>query len=232
MNADMKPRGFPLWTKLLLTGYLAVLVPFYWKEYGPTNFLYFCDVAILMSLVAIWTERSLWASMPAVGILIPQAVWCIDFTIGLFGGQWLKMTDYMFDEEISLFARGLSFFHFWLPFLLVWMVWRLGYDRRAFAAWSVLAIALLLICWLLMPAPPAPFDNKNLPVNINYVYGLDDKQAQTWMHPTAWFALLVVGLPLIVYLPTHLALRWAFPKPHGRGDAAPDVPAPSLPLAA
>ena len=41
------------------------------------------------------------------------------------------------------FARGLSFFHFWLPFFLVYLVWRIGYDRRAFAAWTTLACVLL-----------------------------------------------------------------------------------------
>ncbi len=41
------------------------------------------------------------------------------------------MTDYMFKHENSLFLRGLSLFHGWLPFLLVYLVWQLGYDRRA-----------------------------------------------------------------------------------------------------
>ena len=44
--------------------FVAVLVPVYLRDYGPTNFLYFCDVALLMTLVAIWTESSLWASAP------------------------------------------------------------------------------------------------------------------------------------------------------------------------
>ncbi len=43
------------------------------------------------------------------------------------------MTDYMFKHENSLFLRGLSLFHGWLPFLLVYLVWKLGYDRRALA---------------------------------------------------------------------------------------------------
>jgi hypothetical protein len=32
----------------------------------------------------------------------------------------------MFDENRSLFLRGLSFFHSWLPFLLIFLVKRLG----------------------------------------------------------------------------------------------------------
>jgi hypothetical protein len=61
-----------------------------------------------------------------------------------------------------------------------------------------------------MPAPPAPADNPNLSVNINYVYGLSDNGPQTWMPPMAYLALLLVGLPICVFLPTHLILRNVF----------------------
>ena len=71
--------------KVLYTAFLCVLVPYYWNAYGPTNFLYFCDVALFMTLVALWRGSSLWASMPAVGILLPQAVWMVDFLGGFFG---------------------------------------------------------------------------------------------------------------------------------------------------
>src|SRR5262249_17518996 len=104
----------------------------------------------------------------------------------------------------------LSLFHLWLPLLLVWLVWRLGYDRRAFLTWTVVAWVLLLICFYLMPAPPAPSDNPNLPVNINYVYGLSDKQPQDWMPQWLYFALLVVVLPVVSRLPTHLVLQKVF----------------------
>jgi hypothetical protein len=200
----------PLWVKLLYTAFAVVLVPFYLHTYGPTNFLYFCDVALLMALVAVWKEDSLWASMPAVGILLPQALWMVDFLGGLIGLRVVGMTAYMFDPGIALFARGLSLFHFWLPLFLLWILWRIGYDRRAFLAWTLLAWALILICYFLMPAPPAPLDNPNLPVNINYVYGLSDEKPQAWMSPLAYLGLMIVGLPVCVFLPTHLVLLAVF----------------------
>jgi hypothetical protein len=40
------------------------------------------------------------------------------------------MTSYMFNPHSALFLRGLSLFHGWLPFLLCYLVFRLGYDRR------------------------------------------------------------------------------------------------------
>lgn len=202
------PR-IPLSLKLVFTAFMLVLVPFYWVTYGPTNFLYFCDVAMFFTLVAVWTDSRLLASMPAVGLIVPQLVWCIDFVAGCFGVTLLGMTAYMFDPGIPLFARGLSSFHAWLPFLLVFLVSRLGYDRRAFWYWTVLSWALLGFCWLFMPAPPPDPAQPNVPVNINYVYGFSDAAAQTLMPQWAWLALLFLGLPMLVFWPTHKLLnRW------------------------
>src|SRR4051812_47998742 len=155
-GAPAKPRRLPLGCKLLLTAFVAVLVPYYWATYGPTNFLYFCDMALLITLIAIWMESPLLASMPAVGILLPQALWCIDFLCVLVGLRVIGLTDYMFNPDLSFVARGLSFFHFWLPFVLLWLVWRLGYDRRALLGWTGLAWVLMLISFFLLPAPPPP----------------------------------------------------------------------------
>jgi hypothetical protein len=201
----------PLWVKLVYTAFVAVLVPFYWKAYGPTNFLYFCDVALLMGLVAVWTEHSLWASAPLTGILVVQLVWMVDFLAGAIGHPLTGMTDYMFDENNTLFTRGLSFFHFWLPWFLMYLVWRLGYDRRAWLTWTLITWVLLLVCYFLMPAPPPPSDNMNLPVNINYVYGMSDTAPQQMMEGWLWFLLEMILLPFAICLPTHLFLCWLFP---------------------
>jgi hypothetical protein len=203
----------PLLVKVLYTAFVALLVSKYWVDYGPTNFLYFCDVALLMTVPALWLESSLLASMALVGIGLAQVLWQVDYLGGLFGFHVVGLTEYMFDARKEFFLRALSFFHFWLPLLLLFVVWRLGYDRRAFAAWTILACVLVLISYFLMPAPPPPVDNPNQPVNINYVHGLSDEKAQTWMPPLAWLGLLLIGLPLCLYLPAHLALRRVFPAP-------------------
>src|SRR5215468_2185747 len=75
----------PLWLKLAYTAFMAVLVPIYLHNYGPTNFLYFCDVALIITLVGIWIESPLLVSMCAVGILAPQTLWVVDFLTRLFG---------------------------------------------------------------------------------------------------------------------------------------------------
>jgi hypothetical protein len=200
----------PLPLKLVLTAYMALHVPEYLLNYGPTNFLYFCDVALLLAFLGMWIESPLLISMCCVGILVVQLGWLVDFFTHLFGLRLTPLTDYMFDARFPLFLRLLSLFHGWLPILLVYLVWRLGYDRRAFRSWTVLAWALLLVCFFFMP-PPMP--NPGLtPVNINYVYGLSDTAPQHWMPPFAWLALLMVGLPLIAFAPTHWLLERIAPK--------------------
>lgn len=204
LDTHPAPRRLLLAVKLGYTAFMAVLVPVYWANYGPTNFLYFCDVALFLTLAAVWLESALLASMAAVGIVLPQLIWVADFAAGLTGVKLLGMTAYMFDAKRSLFLRGLSLFHGWLPFLLLFLVRRLGYDRRALPAWWALAWALLVFCYCCMPGP---MPNAIVPVNINYVHGMSDDAAQTWMPPLAWLATLMAGLPAVLYWPTHLALK-------------------------
>lgn len=203
-------RRIPLWLKLAYTAFMAVLIPVYWASYGPTNFLYFCDVALLLTLAGMWTESPLLISMPAVGILLPQMLWCADFAVTLCGGTLAGMTGYMFDADRSLFLRGLSFFHGWLPFLLIFLVARLGYDRRALKGWTLAAFALCLTAFFWLPPAGAVLSDPNLPRNVNYVHGLDDARPQEWMPPglylVSWMALLL-GM---VYVPTHLFLKKHF----------------------
>ncbi len=199
------PSRLPLWLKLAYTAFMALLVPIYWYHYGPTNFLYFCDVALFLTLAGIWMESSLLVAIVAVGVLGTQSLWVLDFAAQLVGTQITGMTAYMFEPERPLYLRGLSLFHGWLPFLAFYLVWRLGYDRRAFWSWTFTAWALILICYLLIPGPSP--DHGIKPVNINYVYGFSAEVPQTWMPERLWVLVEIIALPLLIYFPTHLLLR-------------------------
>ena len=111
----------------------------------------------------------------------------------------------------------MSSFHGWLPFVLIWGVWRLGYDRRAFIGWTIISTVILLISFLLAPKPPAPAENPDLAVNINYVHGMSYEKTQTVMHPWLWLGIMIVGFPLVFYLPAHLAFRPHSPTAQGVG---------------
>ena len=63
-------QAVPLWLKIVYSAFVAVVVPCYWVTYTPWNFLYFCDVALLVTLAGIWTESALLVSIPSVGILL------------------------------------------------------------------------------------------------------------------------------------------------------------------
>jgi hypothetical protein len=203
----------PLWFKLVYSAFVAVVVPYYWITYTPWNFLYFCDVALLMTLVGIWAENSLLISLPSIGIVLAQMLWVVDFLGHLFGLQLTGMTNYMFDSHIPLFVRGMSSFHGWLPFVLLWLVWQLGYDRRAFRLQTIIGIALLLVCYFLGPKPPPSAEHPSWAVNINYVFGMDDKTPQTMMLPMLWLLLLMSVIVVVLYLPSHLLLRRFCPTP-------------------
>lgn len=203
----------PLALKISVTGFVAVLVPVYYRHYGPTNFLYFCDVALGLSVVSIWTGHPLPASMAAVGIMLPQALWCVDFLGELAGVHLVGMTSYMFDARHSVLLRGLSFFHFWLPFLLIFLVKRLGYDRRALLSWTALAWGLCLVCYVALPPAGTVLANPNIPVNINYVGGFNDAKLQTLAPGPVYLAGWMAALLVVSFLPTHWLLKKLFGQP-------------------
>lgn len=209
-------RGkMPLWLKIPYTVFVAVLVPYYWRTYGPVNFLWFCDIALLVTLAALWLESPFLFSMQAVAIALPQLLWVVDFAAGLAGIRLIGAADYMFDPKIPLFVRGLSSFHGWLPLLLVWAVWRLGYDGRALKAQTVVALVLLPLCYFFTARPPAPVANPTAAVNLNWVFGPGENAIQTWMAPGLYLALQLAFWPLVIYLPSHLIFRRLFQRPQG-----------------
>ena len=218
----VRPRKIPLAAKLTATAFLAVLVPVYLNAYGPTNFLWFCDAALILTVAGMWLESSLLISLCAVGILLPQCLWLVDFGSNLLGIHLLGLTSYMFDQRLPLFTRGLSLFHGWLPLLLVWLLGRFGYDKRALFAWTFLATGLVLICYFFTPPAGAHLADPNIPINLNYVYGFNDQQPQTWVNQNLYVLLLLGVLWLAAYLPTHLVLRKIFAAPRrGAGRKFP-----------
>ena len=146
-------------------------------------------------------------------ILLPQCLWLADFGSNPLGIHFLNLTGYMFDSHLPLFTRGLSLFHGWLPLLLVWLLIRLGYDKRALSAWTGLAAGLVLVCYFFTPPAGTHLANPNLPININYLYGFNDQQPQHWVNQNLYVILWLGVLWLVAFLPTHLALRKIFAAP-------------------
>jgi hypothetical protein len=197
----------PFSVKLFYTLFVCVLVPVYWRHYGLANFLWFSDLALLIGLAATWLENPLLASMEAVSVLLLELVWIIDFLVRLVTGKpIIGIAEYMFETDKPLFVRGLSLFHLILPFFLLWLVYVLGYDARAwilqtFLFWTV----VLLGYYFTKPAD-----------NINWVFGIGS-QPQKKISSTLYLALLMLAVPICIYLPTHFFLAAVMPREMWRG---------------
>lgn len=202
-------RRLSLWIKVPYTLFIAVLAPVYWTHHGPSNFLWFSDVALFGSALALWLESRLIASMMALAVLVPEIAWNVGFFgLILAGVDVIGLAGYMVDPELPLYLRGLSLFHVFMPPVLVWMVYRLGYDRRALPAQTLLAWVLLPLSYRFAELPGH---------NLNWTLGFGDR-AQTLMADWQWVAMLMVAFPLVIYLPTHWLLGRLFASPARRGD--------------
>src|SRR3569833_1909460 len=104
MAADLSAHvpHIPLAIKVAYTAFVIVLVPIYLRHFGPANFLFFCDAALLITLAGLWTESSLLVSMAAVGSVVPQTVWILDFLLRLTGVKFVGLTDYMFQSSLPM----------------------------------------------------------------------------------------------------------------------------------
>lgn len=227
------PR-IPLWLKMAYTAFMAVLIPVYTINYGVTNFLWFCDVALILTLIGLWREDRLLISIASVAIILPQLLWVIDFAYGLAtgGGTLISLAAYMFDADLDIRLRAISLFHGWLPFLLIYAVWKLGYDRRALKLQVVLAAVVLIASFMAVEMPqgePGGITRETHPAgNINKVLGWnDDSLPQQTMHPFAWLGVLMAAYPLCLYIPSHLALSRFVPE-RTHEEATRREPAPAL----
>lgn len=190
----------PLWLKLAYTAMVATIVPVYYVHYGPANFLWFSDIALIVTAIALWAESRLLASTMAVAVLLPELLWNVSFFSRLLLRVRVSaLADYMFDPGIPLWIRALSLFHIPMPLVLVWMLSTLGYDARALSAQTALA-------WVVFPLTYALTDPQE---NINWVFGPGGRP-QRWLPPRVYLGLLLIVFPLIVYVPTHLVLSALF----------------------
>lgn len=189
----------PLSLKLIYSLFVFILVPVYWAQLGIENFLWGSDIALLVLLIGLWRESRLLISMMAVGVLIPEIYWVIDFFSHLLTGKdifGLDATGYMFAADKSLLIRSLSLFHIFLPVVILFALNRLGYDSRALPAQIIFSWIVLLASYLF--TDPAK--------NINWVFGITEVP-QTWLPEIAYLLLLMLLFPLLIFWPTHLLLK-------------------------
>lgn len=222
-------RRLPIEPKIALTVFTAVLVPLYLAHpnYGPKNFLYACDIALLLTVVGVWLENRLLLSMQAMGILAIQTVWSVDY-FGHFvlGSCPFGMAEYAF--HCSPLLHFLTLFHVWLPLFLIWTVYRLGYDRRAWVLQSIYAGIMGVICvYFCDPAWDINWSTSylnltmdgilagRLPASLDFIYRAFHAYTEWRLSLGAGLARLI-GLfdgylmtVFVLFLPAHLLfIRW------------------------
>jgi hypothetical protein len=190
----------PVGLKIAYTAFVVFLVPVYWRQYGPANFLWFSDIAVLLMAPALWLESPLLVSMIALAVLVPEVGWTVDFFWRLTtGASVLGLSAYMFDARIPRFVRALSLFHIALPPLIVWLLSRLGYDERALL-WQTMVAAVVLPLSYVVGTPRE---------NINWVYGFGERR-QRHVPAPLFVIFLMLLFPAAMYVPTHVVLTRIF----------------------
>ncbi len=193
----------PLWIKLLWTFWVIVWAPVYWREYGLQNFLFFCDLGNVLIAAALWLESPLIFSWQATGLLLFQTLFTIDLVGALASARhWIGGTEYMFDPNIALPIRLLGTFHVVTPPFLLWAIWRLGYDRRAWKYQTLTAWIVVPINYFWRPE----FD-------VNWARGPFFHQ-QHAVPGLAYLMAYLIIVPAAIYYPTHRFLIWLTARWH------------------
>jgi hypothetical protein len=192
----------PDWLRWAALAWLVIWFPAYWHTWGAANFLYLCDIAVILTCLGVWTNSALLISSQAVGSLLVDAAWALDAGWRLILGHGLTgKTEYLFDPHYPLWIRLLTLFHLVMPALVLWTVSRTGYDRRGWSLQSAIALGAFIAARFTSPAE-----------NINFAF-TDPFFHWAWGPPPVHVAVSVLFMMFAVYLPTHLLLKRVFPPP-------------------
>jgi hypothetical protein len=190
--------AIPMWFKLAYTLAVLVFIVIYWPRHGPSNFLWFSDIALIGAVPAMWLESGLISGVLACMVLLPEVLWNVDYGLRLVLRRPITgLTDYMFDPSIPRWLRGVSLFHVPLPLVLIWLVAAYGYPEASLAAAAGVGAIVLALSYLCSTPEK----------NINWVFGLG--RIQRRLPQPLYLGILYLGFVLLVFLPTHwLLLQW------------------------
>jgi hypothetical protein len=191
----------PLWIKLLWSALVIVWIPIYWRQYGAQNFLFFCDLGNLFIAIGLWLESPLIFSWQACGLLLFQTLFSIDLAGAVISHRhFIGGTEFMFNTHVPLVVRLLSLFHMVTPPLLLWAIWRLGYDRRGWKLQTLTTWIVVPMNYLWRPE-----------YDVNWARGPFFREQHVVSGPLYLLAYLIV-VPMVVYYPTHRMLAWVSGK--------------------
>jgi len=187
----------PLRLKIFWTAWVMVWAPIYWREYGSQNFLFFCDLGNLFIAAGLWLESPLILSWQACSLLLFQSLFSVDLAAALVSGHHpIGGTEFMFDPQVALWIRLLSLFHVVTPPLLLWAIWRLGYDGRGWKYQTLTAWIVVPINYFWRPQ-----------YDVNWARGPFFREQHAVPGLVYLLGYLII-VPAVVYFPTHRFLVW------------------------
>lgn len=193
--------SIPDWFKIAYTLAVLAFMVVYWQRYGPRNFLWFSDIALIGAVPAMWLESGQIAGTLACMVLLPELLWNVDYALRIVLKRRITgLTEYMFDASIPYWLRAISLFHVPLPLVMIWLVVAYGYPAASLPAAAGTAAIVLALSYLLSSREK----------NINWVFGLG--RIQHRLPQPLYLGLLYVGFVLVVFLPTHWVLMRVFPS--------------------
>jgi len=194
-------KPFPV-LRWVWLAFMVVWVPTYVIYWSPVDFLYLCNLAVILTGAGLWFRNSLLVSSQAVATMVIGPLWVLDVAWGVItrGQHLIGGTEYMWDATRPLWVRLLSFDHLAVPLATWWAIRKLGYDRRAWGVQSGFAAAVLVISRIIAPDKNMNFAHKELVTN------------HTWGPAPVHLLVLWGVLVLAVYWPAHAALGRAMPR--------------------
>lgn len=199
MNAAAKPPDMPRWGGFGVL-WLLVYLPVYQSAYGVLNFLFLCNIGVILTALALIVRSRLLIASQAVAAPVIALAWMVDAGWRLVTGDFLYgATAYMWDPAYPLPARLLSLYHIVWPLLLWAILRRVGYDPRGWAVQAVIAaLAILAGRWL---APAAD--------NVNFAW-VDPFLGRQLGPPAVHLLVCWAVLAGVAYGATHWALKRSF----------------------
>lgn len=193
----------PLWLRIGWTLWFLVWFPSYlgywYGVQGNPFWLWYCNIGNFVIALAVWWQPRLLFSWQAVSTLPVQLPWVIDVAGRVLTGRHpFGFTDYVFGDEYPLLIRLMAFYHAFTPPIVIWMVWRLGYDRRGFLLQLASIPPIMVLSFLL--------GRKD---NVNWAWGPDGEQ--TWMAPWLYLLVCIAVYPLM-YGIVHVLLCALMPR--------------------
>jgi hypothetical protein len=189
--AKVKEKTRPWKAIIALVLAIAAAVASLWAHRYFVGFFETSNVQYQIIAAAWAAAFCVFGSIATIG-LASKARWVLERRAGTAHAAIVRYLILLIGG-FTVLVVTLSLFHVPLPIGLVWLVHRLGYDRRAWLCQSLLALVVLPVSyWLTDPAE-----------NGTWVHGLGAPQRR--LPPWLYLALLIVAFSLVLYLPPHLA---------------------------